>query len=152
MAKTRLLLILCGLVFAAHLLWIYPALPEMVASHFDGQGNPNGWMSKQTFLIFEAVLLIFVVGEFLLVPWFVRRLPNSLINLPNKDYWLSDERRNETFSIFRTYFEVFGSVILILFIVVNHFVYLANIARTNLSSAIWWVIIAVVVFVLAWLV
>jgi uncharacterized membrane protein len=152
MSKSRLLLILCGLAFAAHMLWIYPALPETVASHFDTQGNPNGWMGKQVFLIFEVVLLMFVVGEFLLAPWFIGRMPNSLINLPNKAYWLADERRGETFAIFRSYFEVFGAVILILFTVVNHFVYLANIKRQNLSNNVWFLIVAFLVFVGIWVI
>jgi uncharacterized membrane protein len=150
--KTRLLLLIAGIVFFGHLLVIYLGLPETVATHFDGYGNANGWMSKEMFLVFESVLVVFVAVEFLLVPWFVRRLPNSLINLPNKEYWLADTRREETFAIFRTYFEVFGAAILALLVIVNHFVYRANIGRTSLPSYIWLVIVAFLLFVAVWLV
>ena len=152
MTKTRLILIVALVVFAGHMILIYPALPAIVASHFDAQGNPNGWMSKEMFLIIEAALLIFVIGEFLLVPRFVRRMPRSLINMPNKDYWLSDAHREETFSIFRSYFEVFGAMIVVLFAVVNQFVYSANIARTNLSSSVWMVIAGFLVLTAVWVV
>lgn len=132
------------------MLWIFPALPEIVATHFDNQGNPNGWMSRQTFLIFEVILVLFVSGEFLLVPWFIGRMPNSRINIPNKAYWLTPERRADALAIFGAYFEVFGAVILILSTVVNHFVYLANIRRQNLSGNVWIVIVSFLVFVAVW--
>ena len=152
MTKTRLILIFAIVVLIGHMMLIYPSLPGIVASHFDAQGNPNGWMSKEMFLVFEAALLIFVIGEFLLVPRFVRRLPRSLVNMPNKDYWLSDAHREETFSIFRSYFEVFGAVIVLLFVVVNQFVYSANVARTNLSGSLWMVIAAFLIFTAVWVV
>lgn len=152
MSKTRLILFLAVLAFVGHILFVYFGLPPNVASHFDGQGNPNGWMSKSTFLLFELGVLVFVVGQFLLVPFFVGRLPPSLVNMPNRDYWLSDEHKEETLEIFRGYFEVFGTGIILLLIVVNQMVYSANIARANLSSSIWVVIVAFVVFAIVWLI
>ena len=151
MTKTRILLIACGLILLIHLLWIYSVLPETVASHFDGAGNANDWMSKEAFLVFEAVILLLVVGEFTLIPWLISRMPKSLINLPHKDYWLSEERREHTFATFRRYFEIFGASILILFTIVNHLVYLANVNRQNLSGNIWYVLIAFFAFVVIWL-
>jgi len=151
MTKTRILLIACGLILLIHLLWIYSVLPETVASHFDGAGNANAWMSKEAFLVFEAVILLLVVGEFTLIPWLISRMPKSLINLPHKDYWLSEERREHTFATFRRYFEIFGASILILFTIVNHLVYLANVNRQNLSGNIWYVLIAFFAFVVIWL-
>jgi hypothetical protein len=108
-------------------------------------------MGKRGFLVFEIALLLFVIGEMLLVPRMVSRLPNSLINLPNKEYWLSPERREETFATFRKYFEVFGSVILLLVTAVNHLVYLANVDRQNLSNNIWYLLVAFLAFVAIWL-
>ena len=152
MSKTRLILLLAVLAFVGQMLFIYPGLPPIVASHFDAQGNANGWMTKGMFLVFEAGMLIFVVGEFLLVPRFVRRLPKNLINMPNKEYWLSDEHREETLGIFRNYFEVFGAVVVLMFVVVNQFVYQANVARSNLPSSIWMVIVGFLIFTIVWLV
>ena len=151
MTKTRILLIACGLILLTHMLWSYSQLPETVASHFDGQGNPNAWMGRGAFLVFEIALLLFVVGEMLLVPRMVSRLPSSLINLPNKEYWLSPERREDTFVIFRKYFEIFGSAILLLVTSVNHLVYIANVNRQNLSDNIWYILIAFLAFVGIWL-
>jgi len=151
MSKTRILLFVCGSILLFHMLWIYSQLPETIASHFDGQGNPNAWMGRGAFLVFEIALLVFVVGQMLLVPRMVRRLPSSLINLPHKEYWLSSERREYTFATFRKYFDVLGSAILLLVTFVNHLVYAANVDRQNLSGNIWYVLIAFLAFVGIWL-
>jgi uncharacterized membrane protein len=36
------------------LAWAYPQLPELVATHFDGAGRPNGWMRRDSSVAFEA--------------------------------------------------------------------------------------------------
>ena len=146
------LLILVG-IFVAQMSYYYVNLPETVASHFDGTGNPNGWMSKSTFVIFEFFLLIFVVGQFLFVPRLIEKMPDLLINLPNKKYWLAAERRAEAFSIIRNYFEWFSVVLLVLFIAINQLVFRANLNHENLSDKEAWLIIAVfLAFVFVWLI
>jgi hypothetical protein len=74
-------------------------LPPSVASHFDIRGNADGWSDTETFVLVFAVLSLglplMMVGIFRLT----RYLPPSLINLPNRDYWLAPERREETYSV-----------------------------------------------------
>ncbi|MEP7075331.1 MAG: DUF1648 domain-containing protein [Acidobacteriota bacterium] len=152
MTKTRIFLVVAVAAFVVQMMYIYPNLPATVASHFDAAGNPNGWMTKGVFLIIEIGLIVLVVGEFLLVPRFVRRLPPSLVNMPNKEYWLAPEHIDETMEIFRSYFEVFGGVIVALFVVVNQFVYAANTARSNLPGSIWMVIVAFLLFTVVWVI
>jgi hypothetical protein len=77
-------------------------------------------------------------------------MPHSLINLPNKEHWLAEERRGEAFSIIRNFFEWFSVGLLGLFMAVNEMVFRANLNRQNLSDLIWVVLIAFVLFV-AWL-
>ena len=78
--------------------WSALQLPERVASHFNGSGEPNGWMSRSanqmSMLVFGLVFPLFVV----VLCSLMRFLPASLINLPDKDYWLAPERRGETFN------------------------------------------------------
>jgi hypothetical protein len=72
------------------------SLPQTVATHFNGVGSPNGWMSASgyvRFMIgFGVGLPLLMVGLFYAVQW----LPPSLINLPRKDFWLAPERLPET--------------------------------------------------------
>ena len=50
--------------------WAWPRLPELIASHFDGAGVPNGWSSKAAFtglsLAILALVNLIYVG---LPPW-----------------------------------------------------------------------------------
>src|SRR5262249_31015241 len=64
--------------------------------HFGFHGEPNGWMSKEADLLFMAAigfgLPLFIIG----VCYGTGFLPKSLVNLPNRDYWLAPERRKKT--------------------------------------------------------
>ena len=57
MSVGRVAVIYLGLLSLAILqaAWYYPRLPETVASHFSGSGIPDGWMSKQSFLLIELM-------------------------------------------------------------------------------------------------
>jgi uncharacterized membrane protein len=145
-------MILVG-IFVAHIGYYYLNLPETVSSHFDGAGNPNAWMSKSAFVIFEVFLLFFVVGQFMFVPRMIEKMPDSLINLPNKTFWLAKERRAETFATIRNYFEWFSVALLVVFIAINQLVFRANINHENLSDKQAWLILAIFIgFVFVWLI
>lgn len=107
-----------GLFFAIVLATIaqcvhdYPLLPDRLASHFAASGIPNGWMTKsQFFMAYAALILVAAAVEF----WVPRRIANksdARLNLPNKDYWLAPERRDETFAYFDSFFAWYGCVFL----------------------------------------
>src|SRR6266568_3055820 len=88
------------LAFLGYLTYSAEHLPERVATHFDGAGHPNGWMSRSALLkggaAFGLAFPLLVVGICALV----RFLPAAAINLPRKEYWLAPERRGETNSYF----------------------------------------------------
>ena len=153
MSLARAILYLLIGVFVAHIVFYYPNLPENVASHFNSFGEHDGFMSKPNFVIFEGVILLIIIIEFTLLPLFIKKMPNSLINLPNKAYWLAPERRDATFGIFGNYFEWFSIALLSLFIAVNHLVFQANLTKQNLSGTSMWLILgAFLVFTIVWLI
>jgi uncharacterized membrane protein len=153
MRLPRILLLLLVGFFIAQIGYYYLILPETVASHFDAAGNPNGFMSKTIFVIFELFLLLFVAGQFMLIPSFIEKLPDSLINLPNKAFWLAKERRAETFATIRNYFEWFSVALLLVFIAVNQLVFRANINHENLSDKLALLTMGIfILFVLVWLI
>lgn len=73
-----------------------PLLPDPVASHFNALGEPDGWMSKGGYLLMTSImgvaLPLFLVG----IMYVTRFLPDWMINLPHKEYWLSPEQRPHT--------------------------------------------------------
>lgn len=70
-------------------------LPVRVASHFDGQGMPDGWMTRG---FYTAFMLALAVGLPLLMVASVAvaaRLAPNRLNVPNRGYWSAPERRAE---------------------------------------------------------
>ncbi len=109
-------------------------------------------MSKSNFFIFEFVILLLIVAEFALLPKLIEKMPNTLINLPNKDYWLTSERSNETFATIRQFFDWLSAGLLILFIAVNQLVFQANIKQIDLPTTPMWTILGLfLIFVVIWL-
>src|SRR3954468_21478203 len=93
-----LILGLLYLCFLGYLISSAPQLPDRVATHFGAGGEPDGWMSRSSHLLFMGVFglafPLFVVGLFFIL----RFLPDSGLNIPHRDYWLAPERRSETFA------------------------------------------------------
>ena len=99
-------------------------MPPVLATHFGGSGAPNGWQSQ--FFILEIVLLGVCLLLAFGIPRLIGVLPISLVNVPNKEYWLAPERRQETLAFFKAQFAWFGCGFLAFLIVVNQLVFDAN--------------------------
>ena len=73
-----------------------PRLPDEVADNFDFDGTPNGSSGKTPFVVLYAVMVAFTALIFIGISRFLPRIPPSLINMPNKKYWLAPERKEES--------------------------------------------------------
>ncbi|HEY2892692.1 MAG TPA: hypothetical protein VGJ16_00715 [Pirellulales bacterium] len=66
------------------------SLPETVASHFDLSGAADGQMARDAYvasMVAAGVLASLLMFAFAaLLP----RLPRSMVNIPHRDYWLSE--------------------------------------------------------------
>lgn len=130
MQKTAFAIFL--VLFAAcivHALYYYPSLPDEVASHFSGSGRPDGWSGKGVFL---AVYLISVGMNaliFLGIAFGIQKVPDSKLNLPYKDFWLVEERRQETFQFLIQYFLWFGSATFLLLLDAFHQTFMVNLGK-----------------------
>jgi uncharacterized membrane protein len=77
----------------------YPSLPEQVPSKFSSSGDPVQYMEKQAFVVlmgFVQLITFVVTGG---ISFTIGSLPDSLINLPHKDYWLAEPQREESLRI-----------------------------------------------------
>lgn len=74
----------------------YRRLPPRVASHFDSHGRPDGWSTKLQFV--SAAAATYALVTVLLVPLSLIAYiaPATLVQLPNKEYWLAPERESQT--------------------------------------------------------
>jgi uncharacterized membrane protein len=139
------------LVALAQSLWFFPQLPDIVASHFDGAGRPNGWSGKGFFFAFYLLIVCAVASIFLIAGSSVR--PRSRLRIPNLEYWLAPERSEETISFLRRNLLSAGAASLALAVVVMQFAIQANFEDPpRISAAVYWALLAYFLYVGVWLV
>lgn len=138
MKLSRVILLALLVLFIGQIVYFYPQLPENVAIHFGLNGQADGWSSKQGWLIFQLILLgIFSLITFVL-PSFIDKTDDQFINLPNKEYWLASQRRNETFAILRNNFEWLGIALFVLLNSITLDTIMATLYRNQTLSNFFW--------------
>jgi uncharacterized membrane protein len=131
--------------------WYYPRLPVRMASHFDAAGQVNAFMPKDAFFAVQLVVMGLMAVTFLLVPALITRLPPSMINLPNKDYWLAPARRAHTAQKLQSFLVGFGNAMLLFLLLVFGEAMRANLLpRPHLSSRIWVLLVFLGAWVIYW--
>jgi uncharacterized membrane protein len=144
------ILIVLAMIYLAQIAYFYPRLPEKVASHFNHLGEADGWMSKMEFTVFQVILLGFILATTSLIPAFFNKLPDSLINIPNKSYWLASERRKESILKLAGVTDNLRAALLLLFLSINYFTFQANITGGNLSNGTWLVLSVFLIYTIYW--
>ena len=121
-----LLFVLVELIVVAFILSTTGMLPVEVASHFNGAGLPNGFMSREAYtqfiLVFSVVIPVLVVFPISLAV----RAASSNINIPNKDYWLSAENREGTIQFLTNHIMCLGILIATFMVYVHWLILKAN--------------------------
>jgi uncharacterized membrane protein len=131
--------------------WYYPRLPVTMASHFDAAGRANGFLPKPAFFILYASVLALLSVVFLLTPMLLARLPSSMINLPNRDYWLVPERRVLALAKVQAFSVGLGNVVLLFLLLVFRDVMRANLLEVPaLTARIWAFLALLAAFSIVW--
>ena len=106
--------------------WYWPQLPDQVATHFGVDGQPNDWMSRSAstivFLMLQLGVPMFLLG----ITSLAFRMPVSMLNIPNGEYWLQPERRAATIahmSLMMTWIAVLTSLFMT---IIGHLTFMAN--------------------------
>ena len=104
----------------------YFMLPDQVATHFGGGGVPNGWSSRESWCIVSLVMHVPLFALLWYVPSLVFTFPPRWVNLPNKNYWLAAENRDETRQKLGSLMAEFGAAFFAFFLVIGLLVHDAN--------------------------
>jgi hypothetical protein len=88
--------------FVAYVLLTMEQLPPRVASHFNGQGIANGWMTRSTHICWMIGFGIGVPGFIVALLSILRLFGGTGLNIPRRKYWLAPERRQATFDFMIT--------------------------------------------------
>ncbi|HEY6357832.1 MAG TPA: hypothetical protein VIX35_06285 [Vicinamibacterales bacterium] len=167
MTVARIALILLLVVVCVQMAYFYPkivqtvaaaqAVPSprggMLASHFNAAGEPNGQQTISQFFTTYITIIVLEVVLFFGAPAALRYVPSEFINLPNRDYWLAPERREQTLADLNTRFNWLGVATVSLVLVVMQWVLTANLSGdphlpgfavwiplgAYLAFSIWWI-------------
>ncbi len=110
--------------------WLH--LPDRVAIHFNGRGTADNWASRDFAVMLMLGLQLGFPAFFLTLISLVSKLPNSMINVPHREFWLAPERREKTLNEMAQSMAgiaVAGSIFLLF---LNHLTFIANQAQGKL--------------------
>jgi len=120
------LLLFSAMAFIASVLYFAPFLPERMATHFNGAGQPNGWMPRNQHILFITLLGFGIPALVIGTSYGIRFLPSSLLNVPNAAYWRTPEKYPEACDKLLRWSLWFGSLSLIWTALLNYLVIDAN--------------------------
>ncbi|HKE45014.1 MAG TPA: hypothetical protein VKB41_10810 [Steroidobacteraceae bacterium] len=130
-----------------------PYLPAQMAVRFNAAGAPVGFSSAQAFSTINLVIIAIIVTAFLILPGAMTRRRQLRWRLPNRAYWLANERREQTVEYLQRQFMWFGIITLILLMAVFQLVVDANRHTPTVldSTRLMWLLIGYFAFIAVWL-
>jgi uncharacterized membrane protein len=134
---------LVGVLFgitALHVATVWGELPELVASHFDAGGRPNGFMPRGGFFVTIALVGGGTILTTLFTPALLRYVPTQLINVPNRDYWFAPERRESAIASLETILSWMAVQVAVLLALVIELTIRANLGRGRLDMSVFTVL------------
>ncbi len=124
----RMLYIFLVLTCLLMMAYYYPLMPQRMASHFAADGQANGWQPRESFFLLMIVVMASSAVVAFFAPWQISTKANARINLPNRDYWLAPERREQTMSYIASTMAWFGCGLLFVLISGTFLALRANLA------------------------
>ena len=86
--------------------------PEM-AAHFNLQGNPDRIVPRAEFFSFQIKTLLIMIVISLVMQFIFMVLPERLMHMPNREYWLAPARRDDTLDRMSSFAAMMFGVILL---------------------------------------
>ena len=110
-ARALFIIVLLACVLETVRLWFLS--PDIMAAHFNLQGNPDRFVSKLEFFASEAQTLLVVIAAGLVIQVLPYILPVSWMNIRHREYWLSPERRAVTVDRLSSFGAALSTIILL---------------------------------------
>ena len=135
------------------IVFYYPRMPEVVASHFDGLSAANDWSGRNGFFGLYTTMLGLLVLVFVYAPKWSDKRARFGAKIPNREYWLAPERLDQTREFFRRQMLIMGVVHLSLAIFAMQLVIQANFDQApRLHHSISWALGLYFVILISWLI
>ena len=131
----------------------YPQMPPVLASHFDGAGQPNGWMTRNVFFAFWLGMMGILAVSFLWLPAKAWSYRTQKWSLPNLEYWLAPIRKQETIEFLHARVLWFGVMNNGFMLAIGQLVFEANLnAAPVLDGVVTWLLIGYFAYTIVWLI
>lgn len=101
-------------------------LPETVATHFNSDNEPDGWMTRNRYIL---LILILLVGAPTVISVGIGALAQKyshLINIPNRNYWLAPQRLDQSLDFVTSHAYRLGRLLIVLMTGLHYLVLVAN--------------------------
>lgn len=126
--------------------------PDRVATHFNGLGKPDGWMQRDSatlmMIAFQTLLPVIFIG----IAYLIHRFPSGMINIPNRQFWLDPERREESLAFVSRTTGLFSLAISLFLSGMNHLTFRANQEGSGLNLTGFWVLMgSFLIFTIGWI-
>jgi uncharacterized membrane protein len=130
----------------------YPSLPEKIATHFGSSNSPSSYSDKLSFLLLYNIIMLFLTAMFWGINYLMKIGGDSMVNLPNKKYWLAPERREATIEKLRANMNFFG-LLTFLFMLLNQiYIFEANLlTEVRLGDSFWITFVVYMMMIMIWL-
>jgi uncharacterized membrane protein len=131
----KILYLLSAAVFLILQLVTYNLLPQTVASHFGISMAANCFVAKAQY--FKSLLSAFMIMNAVFIAMIVLfpRIPSSLINTPNKQFWMQPKNRPALDNILRTRLYGLLTAINLVFTILSYYVFKANMSKPVVLSS-----------------
>jgi uncharacterized membrane protein len=106
-------------------------MPERMASHFGAGGQADGWSGKDEFFVVMGVMLTVMAGMFGGLALAIPSLPVGLVNIPNREHYLSPENRERTYGIIVSFMLWFGAATTAFMILIADQTFRANLEEPH---------------------
>ncbi len=127
-------------LFCACFVWqqlhFWPLLPDNVPVHFGLDGTPDRWEPKRRAVIGLLGFSLGVPAVVTAIAWPIPLMPNSLINIPNREFWLSPEHRPQTMSLIRSMLLWIGLSLAWFTLAVIQLTYVASVNQERLNQPV----------------
>lgn len=114
--------VLLLILFGVQIFYYYPQLPNTMASKFGAGGQPISTMSKDIFFLIYGGTLLLMFFVFGVMGLLIGKIPLSLVNIPNKDYWFSEERKEKSCAVMQVMLLRYNNATILLLVVLLQFI------------------------------
>jgi uncharacterized membrane protein len=112
-------------------------LPETVATHFNFHNEPDGWMTRNRYVILILMLLVGVPMMISVGMDVLLRKYSQLISIPNRDYWLAPPRLEGSLDFVASHAYRLGRLLIVLMTGLHYLVLVANRAEPPTLPQSW---------------